>query len=82
MSLKVRETRPCKACGMKITGIIGPNGNVIPAQRIKTLYRLDREGNALTLRKIDTIAGDKLEGYVSHFETCPNAADFSRTRKE
>jgi len=56
---------------MEIEFIEGPNGKDIPAQRVKTVYTLvgDRR-----LGKLDVDASY----YVNHFETCPNASDFSR----
>jgi len=63
---------------MPIRFVTGPAGKPIPAQRIRTVYVIDAEGN-LAKAKRDPAEGAQL--YVSHFETCPRAADFSRTRK-
>lgn len=65
------QVRPCKRCGMRIEFHVGPNGKPIPLQRIRTLYWV-RDGRAV---KHDA-AGEPF--YVSHFETCPNAGEFSR----
>lgn len=55
---------------MKIAFIEGPTGRVIPAQRVRTVY--SREGDKLFK------CTPQGEVYVSHFETCPGAREFSR----
>lgn len=61
---------------MAIELIMGPNGKKIPAQRIRTIYRRTNElFEANTLEVVEVG-----ESYVSHFETCPNANEFSRSR--
>lgn len=74
--------RPCKACGMKIEMIEGPNGKHIPAQRIRTVYQRIDLDHSSHLRKADIAQaqGDPYPPvlYVSHFETCPHADSFSR----
>lgn len=72
------EERPCRRCKMKIVVLMGPNGNPIPLQRIRTVYvvRNDR------VEKLDTKPELDAPMYVSHFETCPNANEFSRRRRE
>lgn len=75
------ESRPCKACGMPIEFREGPNGKMIPLQRVKSIYFLRDPlyGGALehatgaTFGTVEAI-------YVSHFETCPSASDFHRNR--
>ena len=75
--------RPCRGCGMTIEIREGPNGKPIPLQRIRTVYYLDDQGVA---HKVDFDAiGEGLpvpDHYVSHFETCPKAATFSRGGKK
>jgi hypothetical protein len=68
---------------MKIELIEGPNGKAIPAQRVRVIYI--RNPDEPTLRKLDKEDGalcdnGSVEIYVSHFETCPNANDFSKGR--
>lgn len=72
--------RPCRGCGMTIEQIVGPNGKPIPAQKVRTVYvaRTDLVGER-ELEKLESVAGSEV--YVSHFETCPNANDFSRRRR-
>lgn len=68
--------RDCQRCGMPIEFINGPSGRPLPAQKIRTVYRLlDTEGGR-RLQKKEGAAEEML--YVSHFETCPNADEFSR----
>ncbi len=68
----------CRGCGMKIEFIRGPNGEDIPAQKIRTVYtgQIDLTG-AWELVKEERLDTEAI--YVSHFETCPNAKDFTRT---
>lgn len=79
--------RPCRMCGMSITMIEGPNpGKIIPGQAIRTVYVRDGD----KLRKVDLLRllqeeaerqgeapPESVEIFVSHFETCPNASEFS-----
>lgn len=69
--------RPCKLCGMKIDFIEGPAGVAIPAQKIRTIYRL--RPASTSLEKFEQV--EPADYYVSHFETCPNAGAFSRKGK-
>ena len=70
------EPRPCRACGMKIQFEMGPNDRPIPLQRVRTVYIFD-DGPGVRKLTVD----DDLALYVSHFETCPKAAEFSRKTK-
>jgi hypothetical protein len=63
---------------MKIEMIVGPNGKAIPAQRIRTVYA--REEDRLSKIEFSNDNGERFPLYVSHFETCPYAKDFSRSR--
>lgn len=65
--------RPCRRCGMPIRFIEGPNGKSIPAQRVRVVYVL--AGSLFAERKLE--ARELGETYVSHFETCPHASEFS-----
>lgn len=71
----------CKACGMPIQFRKGPNGRPIPLQRVRTLYRVLPDGQVTPI--VPTLpGGDPVAVFVSHFETCPNANDFSgKSRK-
>ncbi|MEE8240124.1 MAG: hypothetical protein V3R16_02550 [Nitrospirales bacterium] len=69
------SARPCKVCGMSIEMIEGPNGKVIPAQKIRTVYRGVIEPNGdWKLHKQELPEAEAY--YVSHFETCPQASQF------
>ena len=70
------EARPCRACGMKIEMRDGPNGKVIPLQRVRTVYVANDDGSVTKA----SVAGDAI--YVSHFETCPKASSFSKPKAE
>lgn len=67
----------CK-CGAEIEFITGPNGRAIPAQRVKSVYQLSVPP-AVPEERLDHIA-TRVAGalFVNHFETCPNADEFSR----
>lgn len=71
------EKRPCKACGMPIEIHHGPNGKPLPLQRIRTFYALDDALHGGAVRRLELAPGVEA-GFVSHFETCPSAKQFSR----
>lgn len=68
--------RPCRACGMTIEMIAGPNGRAIPAQRVRNVYRRVEPLIGEGLERVDVPRDVDL--YVSHFETCPKASEFRR----
>lgn len=74
------ERRPCKACGMPIEIWEGPNGKPLPLQRIRSFYALDDQAHGGSIRKL-AFAPSVSAGFVSHFETCPSASQFSRKEK-
>jgi len=62
---------------MNIQRIEGPNeGKFIPAQKVTAVYRL--EGSRLV--KIDTSNPFWPEIFVNHFQTCPHAREFSKSK--
>jgi hypothetical protein len=65
---------------MTIEMIVGPNGKAIPAQKIRTVYALVEEDGKRRLSKIE-FEGDPRPTYVSHYETCPYASEFSKRKK-
>jgi hypothetical protein len=80
--------RPCRKCGMKIAFAEGPNGKQIPLQKIRNVYYIAADDAEARARALDPRATaddgmryDAGQLYVSHFETCPNAAEFSRGRE-
>lgn len=68
------EKRPCRRCGLPIELRLGPNGRVIPLSRVRTVYLLAGE----ELVKLGDERAAPPVTYVSHFETCPYAREFSR----
>ena len=79
MSDAAGTKRPCKGCGMTIEFLVGPNGKVIPVQRIRTVYSPNAEGALVNVSKLweGSIIVRAGAYYVSHFETCPRAPEFS-----
>ena len=73
------ERRPCKACGMPIEIHLGPNGKPIPLQRIRSFYALADPLHGGTISRLELAPGIEA-GFVSHFETCPSANQFSKNR--
>ncbi len=73
------EEQTCKGCGAAIDFIRNSaTGNVMPVQKVRTLYALQPTliPAAGELQKIEGLPGPFV--YVSHFETCPKANEFSR----
>lgn len=74
---KAGDARKCKGCGMPIEFRIGPAGRLIPLQRVRSVYAvlLPLHGGGVELWTTPAEA----EGiFVSHWETCPNAAEIKR----
>lgn len=80
------EPRPCRGCGMPIVFVkSAESGKLLPLQKVKTIYYIENVyGKAA---KVDWSEGDEgmhagdIEHYVSHFETCPEARQFTRRKK-
>lgn len=70
----------CRGCGMTIEFMKNPNGNGkwLPLQRVRSAYVLEGAGE---IRKV-TLAPTTKAIFVSHFETCSKADDFTRRRDE
>jgi hypothetical protein len=62
---------------MKIEMLEGPNGKMIPAQKIRTVYVLQESTGKLETTR--PLGGGST--YVSHFETCPKASSFTKGKK-
>jgi hypothetical protein len=60
--------------------IQGPKGKYLPVQQVRRVYRK----KARLLDGIEDVLEEVTSGelFVSHFETCPDAAQHSRRRKE
>ena len=78
----------CKGCGARIIWLQTTNGKMLPCNPSPVGYR-EREG---ARGKVMTQGGRVVScdftnepgaetGYIPHFATCPNAADFKRGRK-
>lgn len=58
----------------------GPDSKLIPLQKVRTVYALQDELHGGRVVKV--ASPPEVEAYyVSHFETCPNAGEFSRKGK-
>lgn len=70
------ETRPCKACGRRLTFVKTPEGKIVPLDTVAPIYemRAGPDGEAIAVR-CDQSFG------VSHFATCPQANQFSKGKK-
>ena len=71
--------QPCKSCKMPIEFVMGPNGNPIPTQRVRTVYELLELEGEQKLVKLER-PKDAPQLRVSHFETCPDAKRFTRRK--
>lgn len=73
--------RACRRCGVKIKFITGPKGRLVPVQRVKQVYNLvENEGEEPKLIGIGAWLQESYPRggmWVSHFETCPYATEFS-----
>jgi len=68
----------CRGCGRAILFARSSTGRAIPLERVRRVYRLEQRGEgpaeARALEELGTV-------YVSHFETCPKAEQFTRGRE-
>lgn len=76
----------CKKCGQPILWIVTKQGKSMPCDP-KQVFFLDGGGTSTfvtpdgeTKRGRRAPDGPRM-GYISHFATCPHAADFRRERK-
>ena len=76
------DRRPCRACGVMIEFVEGPNGKPIPVTKVRNVYYVGDDG------RLATVDWDPLgEGlptpdhFISHFETCPRASSFTRKKR-
>lgn len=69
----------CRTCRARIEFHASPvSGKPTPFVRVRTLYRLEESG---ALRKVERPPGAR-PLLVSHFETCPDARQFSERSRE
>lgn len=76
----------CRSCGAEIVWITMQSGKKMPCDAGTGHYRADPKGsatfvteNGLTMRGEPDFDGETV-GYVSHFETCPQAEEFRRRK--
>jgi hypothetical protein len=72
---------------MKIELIVGPNGNDIPAQKVRVVYEAIDTEDGPELIKVEFKEAEfgtpkKPALYVNHYETCPHAGEFSRQARK
>ena len=71
-----QQPKRCRSCNAEIVFIKNAEtGRLIPAQKVRVIYGIESPliGDP-QLRKLARGGGDM---YISHFETCPDAARFS-----
>jgi hypothetical protein len=66
---------------MRIEFARGSGEKLIPLQRVTTVYRRDGEGVEKVSMGGLFVMGDDVELFVSHFETCPHADEFSKEQR-
>lgn len=69
----------CTACRAKVVMILGPNGKYIPVQKVTQTYVLQMDLSGIEPRLRRHHEG---EVWISHFQTCPDAASFSKRQKK
>lgn len=66
---------------MPIDFLKGQNGRLVPVQKIRTVYAfMPISGSSERILSAIPKADD-VTYYVSHFETCPKASEFSRSKR-
>lgn len=68
----------CQACGREIDFLKGPNGRMIPTQRVRSAYVVELTGEAGEPVLVKIGEGEELR--ISHFETCTDPERFSRRK--
>jgi len=63
---------------MTIEFHIGPNGKAIPLQKVRTVYTVSAGPNEVEKALVSLAGLPSTQAFVSHFETCPKAGEFSR----
>lgn len=70
----------CRGCSIPISFYVGPKGNTIPLQRVRTVYVLGEDMLGAPDLQRSTITDGSEPVFVSHFETCPNADQFTKKK--
>jgi len=76
----IGDTKTCEACGAKFEFIEGPNGKMIPAQKVRVVYGVTLEPPFGQQKLYRADMPNEVQLYISHFETCPQADRFSGGR--
>jgi hypothetical protein len=76
---EVEQPKPqrCRRCEAVFYLVRGPKGKFIPVQKVTQLYKAQRTADGFELVK----TGQGLY-YISHFQTCPYAHEFSQRQKK
>lgn len=69
------KTSPCRGCGRPIVWAKSPDGS--------KKYPLDPRAPVFEVSGVDPVLIAKISptAYVSHFATCPNADEFSKSKR-
>ena len=67
--------RPCRACRAPLRFVPGENGKLIPLDLRSQVYRVTTDLVG------EPVAKQEEGSFVSHFQTCPKANDFSASKK-
>lgn len=72
----------CKGCGARIVWAELPNGKPVPLDPSAPVYQVLKHdaGGTPQVKLLELDQGER-KAMVSHFKTCPNASDFSRSRR-
>lgn len=70
------DTRPCKACGRRLSFVKTAEGKIVPLDTVAPVFevRPGPDGGAIAVRSDQSFG-------VSHFATCPSANQFSKKGK-
>lgn len=75
------KTVPCKGCGAPLVWAVNPaTGKRVPLDARSVVYQLVEQLQVGAEPKLEAIR--KPNHFVSHFQTCPKAAEFSRSKKK
>lgn len=78
------KTTPCRGCARPIVFARTADGKTIPLDPRPPIYlvtQVDGEASAVRDTLITTTDGAETSHMVTHFATCPKAAEFSRGKR-
>jgi hypothetical protein len=70
------DSGTCLGCGARISWAVTEKGKVIPLNPPEKRFIMKMVADVETLTHVATV--QLVETYVSHFATCPKAADFRK----